>query len=100
MIISKEYEPLEQYITHKIIPTFRTKKDAQKAAALIGWQQYHIEQIERKFEKVWIVAQHFMYPEEVCGIMFDVYSLPIFIWENKNGTQQMKIVKIKKLKRS
>jgi hypothetical protein len=80
MIKSYDYENFEHLIRNDIIPTFRTKADAQKAAKSIGWPQYRVIRVERRFEIVWVVGQSF-FDDEI--------SFPSFKWDEKYGHREM-----------
>jgi len=97
MIKSSDYTMMEFNIINNLIPTFRTKKDAQKFASSIGWQQYNVVRVERRFETVWIVAQTHIQPKVIAGINFETYTCPSGEYEFRNGTQQMIVFECKKM---
>lgn len=93
---SSEYLMLEDYLSAGLIKTHRTKKDAQAYAKAIGWAQYNVFKFERRFEDIWIVAQHPIQPTVIGGLEFDVYRCPTGIYELKNRSNQMVVLEVKK----
>ena len=96
MINSSEYMMLEKYISNRLVKTHATKKEAQKYATSINWPQYHVEKVKRRFETIWIVAQHHIQTDKIAGMEFDTYILPTGNYEFKNGTNQMIVLEVKK----
>jgi hypothetical protein len=98
MIISKEYNMLEDFIMNGNIKTFVTKKQAQEYAKSIGWKIYNVERIQRKYEMIWIVAQHFITPEVIGNCKFDVYNSPVgYKRDQSDNVMKMETVRFKKL---
>jgi hypothetical protein len=96
IIKSNEYMMLEEYIQSGIIKTFRTKKEAQKYASFIGWYQYQVVKVERRFETIWIVAQSHIQNDIIAGMEFKKYNCPTGKYEFKNGSNQMIVLEVKK----
>lgn len=96
IIKSNDYMMLEEYIMNGLIKTHRTKKDAQKYASSIGWPQYHVVKVERRFETIWIVAATHIQNDVIAGMEFKKYICPTGKYEYKNGTNQMIVLEVKK----
>jgi len=75
MIVSSEYLMLEDYIKAGAVDCFPTKKLAQEYAISKGWVSYDVERIERRFERVWIVAQHRCGNKIIGTMRFDMYTV-------------------------
>lgn len=97
IIKSNEYMMLEEYISNGLIKTFATKMNAKKYASSIGWQQYNVVKVERRFENVWIVAHTHIQNDIIANMEFKTYRCPTGQYEYKNGSQQMIVLEVKKL---
>lgn len=97
MIKSTEYNMLEQYIAGGVVEVFRTKKEVQAYATSKGWPQHDIVRVERRFEIVWVVAQHFVGREQVGTCLFDVYLVLTNKIDLSDGVEKYITVKVKKL---
>ncbi len=61
---TRELSRFSPEINWTAIPGFRTIKETKKYAKSIGWPQYHILNIEKRFERFYVVAQENLYTKE------------------------------------
>ncbi|MFH3258873.1 hypothetical protein [Klebsiella pneumoniae] len=78
------------------IPTFPTKQAAICAGREFGWRS--AVQIERRFEKVWVVGKQCFQDDNVAGLRFDSWRFPLLKWVNENGTTICPVLTVRRFK--
>jgi len=91
MVVDNLEKALFYPIADGLVKTFRTKGEALKAGTEYGWKS--ALKINRRFEKVWVVAQKDFQPNYILDIRYDNYRVPLLRWDKgEDGIERCPVV--------